>query len=112
MEKPTKSISALLLEKGGTYEKHLSPPARGRRRAAAGRCGAVPARSRPRPAAAAEPPGAAVMGWGRAVCALLAAGLLAAGAFPQTNIKISQGECKAPGGDVTPHRPCRVGMAS
>uniref|UniRef100_U3IXR2 C-type lectin domain containing 19A n=1 Tax=Anas platyrhynchos platyrhynchos TaxID=8840 RepID=U3IXR2_ANAPP len=30
------------------------------------------------------------MGWGRAVCALLAAALLAAGAFPQTNIKISQ----------------------
>lgn len=68
-----------------------------------------PARSRPRPAA--EPPGAAVMGWGRAVCALLAAALLAAGAFPQTNIKISQGECKAPGGGLIPHRPCRMGMA-
>lgn len=35
------------------------------------------------------------MGTGRAVCALLAAAVLAAQAFPQTNIKISQGECEA-----------------
>lgn len=42
--------------------------------------------------AGAEDRGAAAMGCGRAVCVLLAAALLPARAFPQTNIKISQGE--------------------
>lgn len=40
-----------------------------------------------------RPPSLA-MGTGWDVCALLSVALLAAQAFPQTNIKISQGECK------------------